>query len=179
VSWHSSPFTLPSAFMGAVRYWSGGVLVLVWGRSDVACARLCYSATCGISKEALGAPLSPLVTTQVPSLPTRNEWGESWREGDLNKTRLLSPALSSFLRQEEREKCSAIGNFSICVDTNGLRPGPSAFYILPSAFDAATATQTDRTPTCSWRPAAPSPDSLSRPKPVAGDAKPTLQGLGS
>src|SRR5208283_4249115 len=24
----------------------------------------------------------PLVSTQVPSLPTRNEWGENWREGD-------------------------------------------------------------------------------------------------
>ena len=47
--------------------------------------------------------LGALVSTQVPSLPTRNEWGESWREGYLNKTRLLSPALSSFLRQEERE----------------------------------------------------------------------------
>jgi hypothetical protein len=64
-----------------------------------------------------------LVSTQVPSPPTRNEWGESWREGDLHKTRLLSPALSSFLRQEEREKCSAIGHFSTCVDTNGERVG--------------------------------------------------------
>jgi hypothetical protein len=34
--------------------------------------------------------------------PARNERGESRREGSLNK-RLLSPALSSFLRQEERE----------------------------------------------------------------------------
>jgi hypothetical protein len=59
-----------------------------------------------------------LVSTQVPSLPTRNEWGESWREGNFNKTRLLSLALSSFLRQEEREKCSAIEHFSTCVDTN-------------------------------------------------------------
>ena len=48
-----------------------------------------------------------LDVTEEPghSLPARNEWGESWREGNLNKTRLLSPALSSFLRQEEREKC--------------------------------------------------------------------------
>ena len=65
---------------------------------------------------------SPLVSAQVPSLPTRNEWGESWREGNLNKTRLLSPALSSFLRQEEREKCSATGHLSTCVDTNERSP---------------------------------------------------------
>ena len=44
---------------------------------------------------------------------------ESWREGYLNKTRLLSPTLSSFLRQEERERCSAIGLFFTCADTNG------------------------------------------------------------
>src|SRR6266480_1022904 len=31
-----------------------------------------------------------------PSLPARNERGESWREGKLTKNRLLSPALSSF-----------------------------------------------------------------------------------
>ena len=37
-------------------------------------------------------------------LSLRNEWRESRREGNLNKTHLLSPALSSFLRQEEREK---------------------------------------------------------------------------
>jgi hypothetical protein len=59
-----------------------------------------------------------LVFADVPSLPTRNERGESWREGNFNKTPLLSPALSSFLRQEEREKGSAIGHFSARVDTN-------------------------------------------------------------
>src|ERR1022692_2380111 len=37
------------------------------------------------------------------SLPARNEWGESRREGWSQKRFLLSPALSSFLRQEERE----------------------------------------------------------------------------
>ncbi|PYJ59460.1 MAG: hypothetical protein DME24_12745 [Verrucomicrobia bacterium] len=31
-----------------------------------------------------------------PSLPARNERGESWREGKLMKNGLLSPALSSF-----------------------------------------------------------------------------------
>jgi hypothetical protein len=29
-----------------------------------------------------------------PSLPARNEWGESWREGKLMKNGLLSPTLS-------------------------------------------------------------------------------------
>jgi hypothetical protein len=68
-----------------------------------------------------GAPkASALVAPQVPSLPTRNEWGESWREGNLNIARLLFPALSSFLRQEEREKGSAIGHVSTRVATNGL-----------------------------------------------------------
>src|SRR2546430_16234841 len=41
-----------------------------------------------------------------PSLPARNERGESWREGKLMKNGLLSPALSSFFG-EEREKGSA------------------------------------------------------------------------
>jgi hypothetical protein len=68
----------------------------------------------------LSLSLSPctLVSTQVPSLPARNEWGESRREGNLNKTHLLSPALSSFLRQEERGKCPEIGHPLTCVDTN-------------------------------------------------------------
>jgi arylsulfatase A-like enzyme len=39
------------------------------------------------------------------SLPARHEWGESWREGKFNKN-LLSPALSSLLRREERENVS-------------------------------------------------------------------------
>ena len=41
-----------------------------------------------------------------PSLPARNERGESWREGKLIKNDLLSPTLSSFFG-EEREKGSA------------------------------------------------------------------------
>ncbi len=41
-----------------------------------------------------------------PSLPARNERGESRREGKLMKNGLLSPALSSFFG-EEREKGSA------------------------------------------------------------------------
>src|SRR5436309_7695319 len=38
-----------------------------------------------------------------PSLPARNERGESWREGKLMKNGLLSPTLSSSFG-EEREK---------------------------------------------------------------------------
>jgi hypothetical protein len=49
----------------------------------------------------------PSQVRRVPvSLSARNEWGESRREGPLGplqQTNLLSPALSSFLRQEERE----------------------------------------------------------------------------
>ena len=41
-----------------------------------------------------------------PSLPARNERGDSWREGKLTKNGLLSKALSSFFG-EEREKGSA------------------------------------------------------------------------
>ena len=52
------------------------------------------------------------INTPVPSLPTRNEWAQSWKEENLNQTRPLSSSHSSFLRQEEREKCSAIGHFS-------------------------------------------------------------------
>jgi hypothetical protein len=83
-----------------------------------------YSYTAFRADSGEPAPRA-LVSAQVPSLPTRNEWGESWREGYLNKTYLLSPALSSFLRQEEREKCFAIGHFSTCEDT--IAPGMEAF----------------------------------------------------
>ena len=64
------------------------------------------------------APKISVVQPQRALSSPSPQWGESWREGNLNKTRLLSPALSSFLRQEERGKCSAIGHFSTCVDTN-------------------------------------------------------------
>jgi len=37
-----------------------------------------------------------------PSLPARNEWGESWREGKPMKNGLLSPPSPPF--GEEREK---------------------------------------------------------------------------
>jgi len=40
-----------------------------------------------------------------PSLPARNEWGESWREGKLDGNGLLSPPSPPF--GEEREKESA------------------------------------------------------------------------
>src|SRR5262245_49801179 len=38
------------------------------------------------------------------SLPARHEWGESRREGPAIKAFLLSPALYSLLRREEREQ---------------------------------------------------------------------------
>ena len=41
-----------------------------------------------------------------PSLPLRNERGESWRQGKLIKNDLLSPTLSSFFG-EGREQGSA------------------------------------------------------------------------
>src|ERR1051325_9861879 len=59
---------------------------------------------------------APLVATHEPEverdragllpLPARNERGEGWGEGKSNKDGLLSPALSSFVPQEEREKSS-------------------------------------------------------------------------
>src|ERR1051325_9927208 len=42
-------------------------------------------------------------------LPARNERGEGRGEGKSNKDGLLSPALSSFVPQEEREKSSVHG----------------------------------------------------------------------
>jgi len=42
-----------------------------------------------------------------PSLPARNERGESRREGKLTKNCLLSPALSSFFEEEREKGCAA------------------------------------------------------------------------
>jgi hypothetical protein len=88
-------------------------------------------------------PLNPGVEwtapSPFPSLPARNEWGESRREGNLNKTHLLSPALSCFLRQEERGKCPEIGHPLTCVDTNAPCNGER----IPrrgSCFDPRTAS---------------------------------------
>src|SRR5437773_3262377 len=39
-----------------------------------------------------------------PSLPVRNERGESWREGKLIKNGLLSPTLSSFFGRRGRRE---------------------------------------------------------------------------
>ena len=47
-----------------------------------------------------------LISPKPPS-----HWGESGREGNLSQSRLPSPSLSSFRRQAEREKGSAIGHF--------------------------------------------------------------------
>ncbi len=43
------------------------------------------------------------VACSCPSLPTRNEWGESRREGRSAELNSSSPTLSSLLRREERE----------------------------------------------------------------------------
>src|SRR5439155_24486224 len=43
-----------------------------------------------------------------PSLPARNERGESWREGRLTKNSLLSPALSSFLGRRGRSHRASV-----------------------------------------------------------------------
>ena len=61
-----------------------------------------------------------------PSLPARNEWGESWREGKLRKNSLLSPALSSFFG-EERENGNAVApEVNYLPNSIGPRP-PAAF----------------------------------------------------
>src|SRR5205809_1733002 len=57
-----------------------------------------------------------------PSLPARNERGESWREGKLIKNDLLSPTLSSFFG-EEREKGSAAAlQANYLSNRNGVSP---------------------------------------------------------
>ena len=77
----------------------------------------------GVEPNAATTARADIIGIYTSSLSPREEWGERWREGNLNKPRLLSPPLSSFLRQEEREKCSPIGHFSVCVDTNGEKAG--------------------------------------------------------
>jgi hypothetical protein len=59
---HSAFFILPSAFTG----WSGGGVVLVWGRSDVYCTNLCYCNTYEISKVALAAPMCRMHRRRSP-----------------------------------------------------------------------------------------------------------------
>jgi len=57
-----------------------------------------------------------------PSLPLRNERGESWRQGKLIKNDLLSPTLSSFFG-EEREKGSAAAlQANYLSNRNGVSP---------------------------------------------------------
>jgi hypothetical protein len=69
-------------------------------------------------------------------LSPRGTSGERAGERGINKTRLLTPTLSSFLRQEEREKGSAIGHFSTCVDTNALAERAAEAPSLPTARSA-------------------------------------------
>src|ERR1051325_1287745 len=52
-------------------------------------------------------------------LPARNERGEGRGEGKSNKDRLLSPALSSFVPQEEREKSSVHGPKACAIAKEG------------------------------------------------------------
>ena len=84
--------------------------VFTWGRKPL--KRFASAAACRHPAEATGIYAGSLS-------PHEERVGRELERGDLNKTRLLSPALSSFLRQEERKKCSAIWHFSTCVDTNG------------------------------------------------------------
>src|ERR1051325_11286985 len=54
-------------------------------------------------------------------LPARNEGGEGRGEGNSNKDGLLSPALSSFVPQEEKEKSSVHGP-KACAKAKGGFP---------------------------------------------------------
>jgi len=54
------------------------------------------------------------------SLPARHQWGESRREGLPNKS-LLSPALSSLLRREEREKAKTPSEVYGAQSAHGVR----------------------------------------------------------
>jgi hypothetical protein len=53
------------------------------------------------------------------SLPARNEWGESWREGNPKKKFLLSATLSSLLCREELEKGKLNRRFMASIRVQG------------------------------------------------------------
>jgi len=57
-----------------------------------------------------------------PSLPARNERGESWREGKLTKNGLLSPALSSFFGEEREKGIAAAVQANYLPNTIGWKP---------------------------------------------------------
>src|SRR5438552_11964278 len=59
-----------------------------------------------------------------PSLPLRNERGESWREGKLMKNGLLSPTLSSFFGEEREKRIAAAVQASYLPNRIGDPPAP-------------------------------------------------------
>src|SRR5438876_12240896 len=59
---------------------------------------------------------------RFPSLPARNERGESWREGKLTKNGLLSPALSSFFGEEREKGIAAAVQANYLPNTIGWKP---------------------------------------------------------
>ncbi|PYT46109.1 MAG: hypothetical protein DMG45_00370 [Acidobacteria bacterium] len=61
-----------------------------------------------------------------PSLPARNERGESWREGKLTKNGLLSPALYSFFGEEREKGIAAAVQANYLPNSIGRRTGHPA-----------------------------------------------------
>ncbi len=57
------------------------------------------------------------------SLPARNEQGE-WERREIDKKRLLSPALSSFFEEERERKCSGAVKANRLPNTTGETPAP-------------------------------------------------------
>src|SRR5437667_10611188 len=57
-----------------------------------------------------------------PSLPARNERGESWREGKLMKNGLLSPTLSSFFGEEREKRIAAAVQANCLPNSIGVPP---------------------------------------------------------
>src|SRR5205823_1899261 len=62
-----------------------------------------------------------------PSLPARNERGESWREGKLMKNGLLSPALSSFFGRRGRREAPLRSKQTTCRTVLVRNPRHSRF----------------------------------------------------
>src|SRR5437667_12695601 len=60
----------------------------------------------------------------LPSLPARNERGESWREGKLMKHGLFSPTLSSFFGEEREERIAAAVQANYLPNSIGDSPVP-------------------------------------------------------
>ena len=69
-----------------------------------------------------------------PSLPARNERGESWREGKVTINGLLSPALSSFF-EEEREKGSGAALQANYLP-NSIGRRPALYFGLAASYSS-------------------------------------------